>query len=283
MAAIASATDYPIEYFVRHRGDVEAVAFFRSLRSAPARERKRALAWAHLLHDFTTVLDDHLQLPSVDVPLFHIEASDSVDEVEELAKAVRSKWDLADGPIPNVVAELERHGVVTAALPLKRHDLDAFSVWFAERPMVILGNDKHVAGRSRFDAAHELGHLALHQPEEAGTKLAEPQAHRFAAAFLMPADTIGERLPATADWRRLLELKVEWGVSLAALLMRAKTLGILSQHRYIGAVKQMSARGWRRAEPGDNQLGPPAGVPQLEGVSGYSLTRMCWSGRCGVV
>ena len=100
LAAIASATDYPIEYFVRHRGDVEAVAFFRSLRSAPARERKRALAWAHLLHDFTTVLDDHLQLPSVDVPRLHIEAPDSVDEVEELANAVRSEWDLTDGPIP---------------------------------------------------------------------------------------------------------------------------------------------------------------------------------------
>ena len=85
-----------------------------------------------------------------------------------------------------------------------------------------------------------------------------------------PPTPSGKRLPATADWRRLLELKVEWGVSLAALLMRAKTLGILSQHRYIGAVKQMSARGWRRAEPGDNQLGPPE-QPRLLALAAKQL------------
>lgn len=44
-------------------------------------------------------------------------------------------------------------------------------------------------------------------------------------------------------------LKTEWEVSLAALLMRAKTLGRMTDSQYLTAVKAASARGWRRSEP----------------------------------
>jgi Zn-dependent peptidase ImmA (M78 family) len=83
----------------------------------------------------------------------------------------------------------------------------------------------------------------------------EKQAHAFAAAFLMPADDIRPELPSTVDWPRLFDLKRRWQVSLAALLMRAKTLGRLSEANYLTAVKTASARGWRRVEP--VPLGPP--------------------------
>lgn len=59
------------------------------------------------------------------------------------------------------------------------------------------------------------------------------------------------------NWRELMDVKATWGVSLAALLMRAKDLGVLSAQRYVSAMKYMSARGWRRSEPGDRALGPP--------------------------
>lgn len=255
LAAISEATGFPLGYFVRHHDDADATAFFRSLRSTPARERKRALAWAHLLNDFTDALEEHVQLPAPAVPRFEADRHTD-DEIDDIAAAIRGHWALGTGPITHVVLELERHGCVVARLPLERHDLDAFSVWFPERPLAILGRDKLVMARSRFDTAHELGHLVLHPPEVAGSKVAESEAHRFAAAFLMPADSMVDKLPSKPDWRRLLSLKVEWGVSLQALLMRARTMGILPEHRYVSALKQMSARGWRRTEPGDDQMGP---------------------------
>ena len=52
----------------------------------------------------------------------------------------------------------------------------------------------------------------------------ETQAHQLAAAFLMPAEDIVMELPRRVDWPVLFELKRRWQVSLAALLMRAKTL-----------------------------------------------------------
>ena len=71
----------------------------------------------------------------------------------------------------------------------------------------------------------------------------------------MPADDIHDLLPTSVDWPALFELKREWQVSLAALLMRARTLGRMSESTYLTAIKAASARGWRRMEP--VPLGPP--------------------------
>ena len=56
---------------------------------------------------------------------------------------------------------------------------------------------------------------------------------------------------------RLVGLKREWGISIAALLYRAKSLQLVGDSAYTNAMRTMSARGWRRNEPGDRELGPP--------------------------
>ena len=141
-------------------------------------------------------------------------------------------------------------------LPLGSADVDAFSLPFKDRPVVVLGSDKNDRARSRFDAAHELGHLVMHGEQVWGIPQVEKQAHSFAAAFLMQRDDIYYELPERADWPLLFELKRNWQVSLAALLMRAKTRGRMSDANYLTAVKAASARGWRRQEP------VPLGIPE---------------------
>jgi Zn-dependent peptidase ImmA (M78 family)/transcriptional regulator with XRE-family HTH domain len=265
LLSIAEATDFPIGYFVRRNADADLDGFFRSLRSAPVRERRWAVAQAHLLHDFVRVIEHHVELPDLDFP--RISLTDRTSEaVEEAAATVRRNWSLGVSPIQNVVRECERHGIVTTRLPLGLHELDAFSVWFNDRPIVVLGADKGSTARSRFDAAHELGHGVLHDPTDIGTKRAEDEAHRFAAAFLMPAGTIRQFLSPSVNWRELMDVKAQWGVSLGALLIRARDLHILSPQRYVSAMKYMSARGWRKLEPGDQALGSPE-QPRLVGAA----------------
>jgi len=144
---------------------------------------------------------------------------------------------------------LEDHGVIVIRLSLASARIDAFSVAFADRPVVVLASDKSDRGRSRFDAAHELGHLVMHGSDIWGMTEVEQEAHRFASAFLMPRDQIYVELPTRVDWPALFELKRRWQVSLAALLMRARSLGRLSESVYLSAIKTASARGWRRTEP----------------------------------
>ncbi len=76
---------------------------------------------------------------------------------------------------------IERHGIVVARLPFAGNRVDAFS-WIGEpRPIIILGTSKHGYERSRFDGAHELGHIAVHHADpEPADHQRERQANRFA-------------------------------------------------------------------------------------------------------
>jgi Zn-dependent peptidase ImmA (M78 family)/transcriptional regulator with XRE-family HTH domain len=259
LAALAEVLAFPVEFFVGRPNDLAPEGFFRSLRSTSVRERRRQLGRARLLHDFVTAVEEHVRLPEVDVPEHQNDLNSDADSMhqaaEEAAETVRRRWGLGHGPIPQVIRELERHGIVVVRAKTFAHEVDAFSVRFPGRPIAVLGSDKAVTARSRFDAAHELGHFVLHSDTSPGSKEIESQAHHFAAAFLMPRSGIEHLLPSNADWPRLAELKVEWRVSIAALLMRARTLGVMTPARYTSAMKAMSARGWRHHEPGDERLG----------------------------
>lgn len=126
--------------------------------------------------------------------------------------------------------------------------------------MVLLSPASQDRARSRFDAAHELGHLVLHPDTEPGSKIVERQAHAFAAEFLMPAAEISRQLPRRIDWPTLHELKQHWQVSLRALVYCAHTLGRLSSASFRRANQQLSM--WGLPERGD--LGP-AERPELLG------------------
>lgn len=230
--------------------------FFRSLRRTSVARRRRARAIAHIAHDIAISSATRGQLPSMSIPTMPVQSLSTGREVlEDTADQLRRKWRLKRGPIADVVQLLESKGAIVVRLPLDTRDVDAFSLPFSDRPVVVLGADKNDRARSRFDAAHELGHLVVHGEHLWGLKEVEQQAHWFAAAFLMPAEDIYRDLPERADWPVLFDLKRRWQVSMAALLMRARALGKMSESNYLTAIKAASARGWRRVEP--ISLGPP--------------------------
>jgi Zn-dependent peptidase ImmA (M78 family) len=163
---------------------------------------------------------------------------------------------------------LEANGIVTLRLPQGTDPaVNAFSTNEGSRPLVFLSQGHDDKARSRFDAAHELGHLLLHPDTEPGSKVVENQAHAFAAEFLMPGDEIIDQLPRRIDWPAFHDLKKHWGVSLKALVFRAHTLGRLSDASYRRANQQLSI--WGLPEPGP--LGR-AESPQLLGMAKELLT-----------
>jgi Zn-dependent peptidase ImmA (M78 family) len=170
-------------------------------------------------------------------------------DVEAAAAHVRAAWDVPRGPIDHVIRLVERHGVVVARLLLESDTVDAFSVRFPDRPVIVLGSDKARADRSRWDSSHELGHLVMHEPDPQRSRYLEDQANWFASQLLLPATEVRDLLPTTPDWNALAELKVAWGVSMTALLQRAKSLRVMPEGAYVQALKTMSTRGWNRREP----------------------------------
>jgi Zn-dependent peptidase ImmA (M78 family) len=159
---------------------------------------------------------------------------------------VRANWGLGQQPISNMIKSLESKGVRVFSLCEDTKNVDAFSCWRNEQPFAFLNTMKS-AERSRFDAAHELGHLVMHKhgaPQEA-----ECEADRFASAFLMPADDVVSRIRYVSDLSSLIQSKKRWGVSVAALNYRLHKLGVVSDWQNRSLNIEMSSRGYRREEP----------------------------------
>lgn len=248
-------------FFAARSDDIAAlsgVPHFRSLRSTSQLARDQAFAYGQLAVDIAASLERHVEFPDVDLPRLPLgPAADGAgiadDGPEHAARLVREAWATGPGPAGHLVRLLENHGVLVVFSPPGAASVDAYSFDSRLRPVVVLNPIKRDYYRQRFDVAHELGHLVLHGDADPGGRVVEEQASRFAAELLMPEDEIRDRLPATMGggaWVTLARLKEHWGVSIQALLFRARRLGRLSDVSYRNAMTTLSARGWRRDEPG---------------------------------
>lgn len=231
-------------------GSLHGVPHFRSLRSTTQVVRDQAYALGQLAVSVAATLERHVELPAVDVPHFPVAVDDASDVVVEAAQLLRQAWSVPPGPLRHAVRLAEDHGVLVLFAAGQTTSVDAYSFDNAHRPIILLNPLKRDYYRQRFDVAHELGHLVMHTDAEPGDKRVEDQAHCFAAELLLPAAEVAPLLPAKADWTALGHLKATWGVSLQALLFRAKQLGAMTHVTYRNAMTTVSARGWRRREPG---------------------------------
>jgi Zn-dependent peptidase ImmA (M78 family)/transcriptional regulator with XRE-family HTH domain len=276
-------------FFAVRQTDVAALSgcpHFRSLRTTTQLARDEAFAYGKLALDVAFTFERHVEFPAVDVPRMAADVDDLVRDVpERAARHVRNAWMISGGPIRHMIRLLEIHGVIVVFSPPQSASVDAYSFDSFLRPVVVLNPMKHDYYRQRFDVAHELGHIVMHGDAEPGGRIVEEQANRFAAELLMPANQIHELLPTTMSgnsWSELARLKEQWGVSMQALLYRARRLGRLRDVSYRNAMTTVSARGWRRSEPGQVRiLEQPSLLPkalemlEADGVSDVELMAEC--------
>jgi Zn-dependent peptidase ImmA (M78 family)/transcriptional regulator with XRE-family HTH domain len=232
-----------------------SAAHFRSLRATTHLEREQALAFGQLAWRLMAGIEKYAELPPGRLPQVTLPSDPGADHIAAAASQARASMGIRSGPVPHVVRLLEAHGTVVMLLPAMSRRVDAFSHWYGSRPVVFLNPAKDDRARSRFDAAHELGHLVLHLDAEPGNRVVENQAQDFAAEFLMPGDEISAELPRRLDWQRLHRVKRRWGVSLKALLYRSRKLGVIGESTYRTGMITLSQ--WGDPEPGD--LGPREG------------------------
>ncbi|MDE0655904.1 MAG: XRE family transcriptional regulator [Acidimicrobiaceae bacterium] len=246
---------------------VELAPQFRHLRSTPKRERLKAERFVYATARVARALQECVQFPEPfelnwpvdpDKPIVEVE-----DEVEEAAAQTRAVLGIQPhDPIGDRVIDLlEAGGVTVVRDPETDHDIDAYSAIVDDIPIIVLdGGTDSVWDRDNFNLAHELGHLVMHRgnQRDPGTQSVEKQANRFAGAFLGPEGGLRQQLPTDLDWGRYLQLKRDWGMSMAALTIRARDLAIIDETTYTRAMKQRSSHGWKRKEPGSNDRALPA-------------------------
>lgn len=174
-------------------------------------------------------------------------------EIEALAVQMRDIWALGLNPIPDMVDTLEARGiqVITTDVATNKQ-VDGLAGSLGATPVIVISS--HYPGdRQRLTLAHELGHLVLHGRLPADIN-EEKACNRFAGAFLLPEAALRRQLGThrnAIEPRELYMLKHEFGISMAAILMRLRQCNIISQGLYKQTYIMFSGSGWRTTEPGD--------------------------------
>jgi Zn-dependent peptidase ImmA (M78 family)/transcriptional regulator with XRE-family HTH domain len=181
---------------------------------------------------------------------------------KDAARMVRKQWGVSAGPVSNVIGSAEEAGALVVLRDLESELLDAVSQWAVDEAPLFLVNSRAPGDRCRFSVAHEIGHLVMHREPGSGPEQ-EKQADAFASEFLMPARDIRGEFTDGIDIAKLAGLKRRWRVSMSALLRRALALNAITDWQYRTVIIEMSALGYRTAEPVHVPLEEPCRVPLL--------------------
>ncbi len=253
LIALAVALGVSEDYLVSDTDIVLESVDFRKKSFTGAKEKNQVEARVlDFLERYLTV-EDILGLPTVnwDMPR---EAPwpilKDLAEVEQAALNLRLYWRVGKNPIPNLVELLEDRGIKILSIPLS-DNIDGLTAKVsrnnrkATSSVIVVNRNRNQWGeRQRFTIAHELGHMVL----EVGSRIDEEKAsHRFAGAFLMPAETLRAEIGKfrkSMGWSELFELKRLFGVSVQVLTYRCTEIGIFNKSLFQYLLDEFKRRGW---------------------------------------
>ena len=174
------------------------------------------------------------------------------------AAALRSLWNIADGPIGNLAALIEGAGVIIVRCDFGMSASAATSLRIAGVPPLILIDRSIPGDQYRMMLAHQLAHLVMHREVTGGP--AEAQADAFAHELLLPRSRMQSAFQATAPIALddLDDMRMHWKVPVAALLERAHALGLIDA----GARNRLWTNARIRTYPAE-----PRPVPQEEATT----------------
>lgn len=277
LEAIASELKFPVNFFVTPGWPEEiGLVHWRSRNSETKAAREATHQRIKWLCEMYGLLESDLDFPALKLPKLDLPAdfrSMTDDDIESAAGAVRRLWGLGLAPIPDVILALENAGIPVATLRIDSDKQDGFYFYspMLDRAFVGINIKEASCARARFDASHELGHILLHgrvtkedaeKPENHA--VIERQAHRFAGAFLFPQSAFrSEVREVSLNYFR--SLKKRWGMSIAAMIMRAGDLRMIDREQQQWLFRNMTYRRWKGhlAEPFDAQSEMPLEQPRM--------------------
>jgi len=236
LLALSKSLHVTTDYFFRQaRTSVEQIEFRKKSRLG-VKQLNSIKAKSIDIIDRYIELEEYLSIShSFSNPLARMIIRNGED-VEDAAEKLLQTWKLGLNAIPVVVDVLEDNGVKVIefdAVPA----FDGLSGFADEKIPVIVINKNFPADRKRLTALHELGHLLLSFDSDLSDKEIERLCTRFAGAILFPRRTffmeIGRKRNKDISISELKGYKEMYGISIQAIMARARDLGVISQSRYV--------------------------------------------------
>lgn len=245
VAKFADVLRYPPSFFCRsgEQFGQGTVCHHRKRQSMPIQKLRQIHASMNVMRMSTSDL-----LKGVEINAFHEFPQMDIDDYgspAEIAQLTRQAWQLPLGPVKSMIAVIESAGGVVVPAEFGTDRLDAISQRPPGELPFFFVSATAPGDRLRFNLAHELGHIVMHQTPAADQ---EDEANEFAAEFLMPGREIKPQL-RNLDMAKLADLKRHWKVAMQALIMRAHDLGTITNRQRRSWFMRFNQMGYRKAEP----------------------------------
>ncbi|MEC1178630.1 XRE family transcriptional regulator [Metasolibacillus meyeri] len=262
---LMSVLNFPRSYFFKPKNEqLIGNTFFRASSKLTKKIKDIQIQKSIYGYEIYNYLSQFVEFPTLNLPKYQYDLGWNKYNIEHLANRLREYWGLGDKPISNMVNLLERNGIIVFSVDTEsKAVVDAFYQHRSDRPFIFLGNDKPSAFRRQLDAAHELGHALMHQHVEEWDsltkeeqKLIEEQAFYFASCFLLPKEAFTKTV-TSLSLDHFIDLKTYWRVSAAAMIYRAREIGLMEENRYTSIQKQISMKKMRKSEPLDDMYAVP--------------------------
>lgn len=245
--------------------------FFRSQSAATKRLRDMQKERLKYSYEVYKVLSVYVNFPTVRLPELMEKDVHTITEEEIIQKAseLRTLWGIdAITPIGNLIRLVEKNGIIVSETNMADNKLDAVSRWIVDRPFIMLTDNNESAVRRRFNVAHELGHILLHNGVESIhdyssqelKNVIEKQANLFAAHFLLPSEAFVDSLLSTS-LEYYMDLKKYWKVSIQAMIYKTYSLDLINEDQKLYLNKKISWNKWKTKEPYDDEI--PVEKPSL--------------------
>jgi Zn-dependent peptidase ImmA (M78 family) len=176
----------------------------------------------------------------------------NLEDIEDYATDLRNAWELGLNPIANVVEMLEDKHIKVFEIEAP-DSFDGLSAYVGNVPVIVINKNFDIV-RRRFTALHELAHIILNFDESIEEKSLEKLCHAFAGAFLIPKKSFIEEFTQQRSHISLVELKhikSYYGISMQAIMARAKNLGVINENTYKHFSINFNRLGYRKDEPGE--------------------------------
>lgn len=242
LVALAKALEVKPEYFYREfKVEIENVEFRK-------KSKLSSKSVSAIREKVVETVERYLELeqfigiqPDFKNPLANLDIVEG-QSIEIAVNHLLIEWNLGLNALPNVIEMLEDRGIKVIEIDAPEA-FDGFSGWADHKIPIIVLNKNFSIERKRLTALHELGHLLLNFSEGLQHREIERMCFRFAAAMLIPEETfkveLGERRNHISI-PELVSIKESYGISIQAIMARAKDLGIISEHLFIGFRKRIS-------------------------------------------
>jgi Zn-dependent peptidase ImmA (M78 family)/DNA-binding XRE family transcriptional regulator len=252
LVAISRALGVKSDYFFRPQkvglSELEFRKKSRLGRKEEERIKYRTLDFLERYMEIEDILGDSAVFKN---PLSNPNIGNS-EEAEKAALEVRRKWKLGEAPISNLMELLEDKGIRIYEIETD-DNFNGISAWAEGIPVIAVRHQDDLL-RKRFTISHELGHILMNIDENRDKRSREKLCHIFAGAFLLPESAIkselGENRSKIALWE-LKKIKGIYGISIQAVMARAKQLEIISEHTYRNFCIKVNSQGWKVKEPGE--------------------------------